>query len=114
MSGIDNYEYLIKEALGEFVDEEYVRDKIFHSDRYAVMRFFDFGEGIADHIEGKDFLVNHPMLIDYQLEVKPGDELKQPKYGRLRPGHFIIGGDGKANVESEANKIIETVKVVYK
>lgn len=114
MSGVDNYEYLIKEALGESVDEDYVKNISFSKDKYAVMRFFDFGEGVVDDIVGRDFLENHPMLIDYQLEVKPGDELKQPKYGRLRPGHFIIGGDGKANVECEANKIIEAVKVIYR
>ena len=114
MSEIDNYEYLIKEALGEKVDEDAVKNKSFSKDKYVVMRFFDFGEGVVDHVEGKDFLINHPMLIDYQLEVKAGDELKQPKYGRLRPGHFIIGGEGKEKVEEEANKIIEKVKVVYR
>ena len=114
MSEIDNYEYLIKEALGESVDEEYVKGKVFSKDKYVVMRFFDFEEGIVDHVDGGDFLINHPMLIDYLLEVKPGDQLKRPEYGRLRPGHFIIGGDGKNNVENEAGKIIEAVKVVYK
>ena len=114
MSGIDNYEYLIKEALGETVDEEAVKNNVFSKDKYVVMRFFDFGEGIVDCVIGKEFLVNHPLLIDYQLEVKPGDVLKKPQYGRLRPGHFIIGGDGKEQVESEAKKIIEAVKVIYK
>lgn len=114
MSEIDNYEYLIKEALGESVDEEYVKGKVFSRNKYVVMRFFDFREGIVDHVEGGDFLRDHPMLIDYQLEVKPGDQLKRPEYGRLRPGHFIIGGDGKSNVENEANMIIDAVKVVYK
>lgn len=114
MSGIDNYDYLIKQALGEEVDEEAVKNHVFSEDKYVVMRFFDFGEGVVDHVEGMDFLTGHPMLIDYQLEVKPGDVLKQPLYGRLRPGHFIIGGDGKEQVEKEAEKIIETVKVVFK
>ena len=114
MSGIDNYEYLIKEALGEAVDEEKVKNQVFSADKYVVMRFFDFGKGIVDHVEGDDFLKNHPMLIDYQLEVKPGDVLRQPEYGRLRPGHFIIGGNGKENVIRESEKIIEAVKVIYK
>ena len=114
MSGIDNYEYLIKEALGETVDENYIRKKVFSNEKYVIMRFFDFGEGIVDFVEGEEYLINHPMLIDYQLKVKPGDELKQPQYGRLRPGHFIIGGDGKENVEAAAKKIIEIVKVVFK
>lgn len=114
MSGIDNYEYLINEALGEDVDEEVVKNNVFSEDKYVVMRFFDFGEGIVDHVEGMDYLKNHPMLIDYQLEVKPNDELKQPDYGRLRPGHFIIGADGKDAVIKEAEKILNSVKVIFR
>ncbi len=114
MSGIDNYEYLIKEALGQSVDEYKVKNLHFSKDKYVVMRFFDFGEGIVERVEGRLFLENHPMLIDYQLKVKPGDVLKQPEFGRLRPGHFIIGGDGKENVEKEASKIIETVRVLFR
>ena len=114
MSGIDNYEYLINEALGESVDEETVRSHIFSNEKYVVMRFFDFGEGTVERVEGKDFLESHPMIIDHQLKIKPGDVLKKPEYGRLRPGHFIIGGEGKEAVEREAKKIIDTVKVVFK
>lgn len=113
MSEIDNYEYLIKEALGEAVDEEAVKNKVFSRDRYVVMRFFDFGEGSVKAVEGLEYLRSHPMLIDYQLEVKAGDILHQPEYGRLRPGHFIIGGDGRENVEKEAAKILEAVKVIF-
>lgn len=113
MSEIDNYEYLIKEALGEPVDEDAVKNKVFASDRYVVMRFFDFGEGKVRSVEGLEYLKSHPMLIDYQLEVKQGDVLHQPEYGRLRPGHFIIGSDGKENVEKEARQIVDAVKVTF-
>ena len=114
MSGIDTYEYLIKEALGEPVNEDVIKEHTFSKNKYVIMRFFDFGEGTVDHIEGADFLKSHPMLIDYQLEVKPGDVLKMPEYGRLRPGHFIIGGESKENVEREAEKIINAVKIIYR
>lgn len=114
MSDIDNYEYLINEALGLTVEEDTVRLHEFSKTKYVVMRFFDFGEGIVERVDGLDFLRNHPMLIDYQLEVKQGDVLKQPAYGRLRPGHFIIGGIDKAAVIDEAEKIIETVRVEFK
>lgn len=114
MSEVDNYDYLIKEALGETVDEEVLKRKVFSVDKYVIMHFFDFGEGVVDYIEGIDFLKNHPMLIDYQLNIASGDELKNPKYGRLRPGHFIIGDCGKEQVEDEATKIINAVKVIFK
>lgn len=114
MSGIDNYEYLINEALGLDVDEDFVKCKTFSEERYVIMRFFDFGTGEVDCVEGIDFLKKHPMLIDYQLKIQPGDKLEQPAYGRLRPGHFIIGGDNKDMVIQEAEKILETVKVRFK
>lgn len=113
MSEIDNYEYLIKEALGQAVDEDLVKNKIFSKNKYVIMRFFDFGEGKVEKVEGLQYLQAHPLLIDYQLEVKQGDVLHQPEYGRLRPGHFIIGGDSKENVEKEAAKILENVKVIF-
>ena len=114
MSGIDNYDYLIREALGEQVDEDRVRNNVFSTNKYVVMRFFDFKEGEVDHVEGIEYLSKHQMLIDYQLNVKTGDILKKPVYGRLRPGHFIIGGNDAEKVREEASKIINTVSVVYK
>ena len=114
MSGIDNYDYLISEALGENVDEDSLKNHRFSEEKYVVMRFFDFGEGTIERVEGLDYLREHPLLLDYQLNVKPGDILTNPKYGRLRPGHFIIGGDGAAYVRGEAEKIIDRVKVIMK
>ena len=113
MSGIDNYEYLIKEALGESVDEDAVRNHVFSQDKYVVMRFFDFGEGTVKRVCGKELLDRHPMMLDYQLKIQPGDILQQPAYGRLRPGHFIIGGEGREKVIAEAEKIIDAVRVEF-
>jgi carbamoyl-phosphate synthase large subunit len=113
MSDIDNYDYLIREALGLPVDEDKLNRHVFSESKYVVMRFFDFGEGTVERVDGKEFLCSHPMLLDYQLNVKPGDVLKNPKYGRLRPGHFIIGGEGEDAVRAEAEKIISMVKVKF-
>jgi carbamoyl-phosphate synthase large subunit len=77
------------------------------------MRFFDFGEGTVKSVEGKDFLLSSKNLIDYQLNVKPGDELKNPRYGRLRPGHFIIGNEDYESLKLEAKEIIDKVRVVF-
>ena len=113
MSGVNNYEYLIKEALGESVDEDAVKNNVFNPEKYVVMRFFDFGEGTVKRVHGKELLSEHPMMIDYQLKIEPGDILHQPAYGRLRPGHFIIGGEGKEKVLAEAEKIINSVRVEF-
>ncbi len=113
MSDVDNYEFLIKEALGEEVDDRCLKDKAFSKEKYVIMRFFDFGEGKVKEVQGLDYLRNSKMLIDYQMEVKPGDVLKQPEYGRLRPGHFIIGGDDKESIITEAEQILEKLKVIF-
>ena len=77
------------------------------------MRFFDFGEGRVKSVEGKDFLLASKNLIDYQLNVQPGDELKNPRYGRLRPGHFIIGNEDYESLKLEAQEILDKVKVNF-
>lgn len=113
MSGIDNYEYLIKQALGESVDEDKLKNHSFDRNKCVVMRFFDFGEGIVKEVCGKEYLLNHPNMIDFQLEVKSGDELKNPKYGRLRPGHFIIGAESYEEAQKITADILKKVNVIF-
>ena len=113
MSGIDNYEYYIKSVLGEPVDEEPLKNLHLPEKKAVIMRFFDFGEGTVKSVEGKDFLLSSKNLIDYQLNVKPGDELKNPRYGRLRPGHFIIGNEDYESLKLEAKEIIDKVRVIF-
>lgn len=113
MSEIDNYDYLIKMALGEEVDEEFLKNHQLPKDKAVIMRFFDFGEGTVKAVHGLDVLKNHPHLIDYQLEVKPGDKLCNPKYGRLRPGHFIIGSNDYEMLKKEAEDILKSVYIDF-
>lgn len=110
MSGIDNYEYLIKSALGEKVDEQPLKELCLSEERCVIMRFFDFGEGIVKKVHGMDELQKYDNMLDYQLKISVGDSLKNPKYGRLRPGHFIIGGN---NLETLSRQTKEILKKVY-
>lgn len=112
MSGIDNYNILIEESLRGYVDEKELICHQFPNNRYVIMRFFDFGTGRVKKIEGVEDIKESPMLIDYQWRIKEGDYLSTPEYGRLRPGHFIIGGNEKGAVEKEAKRILERVRVI--
>lgn len=111
MSGIQNYEYLIHEALGEPLDLDALDERVLSPDKYVVMRFFDFGYGTIRAIHGVETLRSHPLMLDWQVNVCPGDVLQRPAYGRQRPGHFIIGGEDREYVEYEAQKLIQTVCV---
>lgn len=113
MSGVDNYEYLINEALGNEVDEEPLKKLSLPKERCVVMRFFDFGEGIVKEVHGREYLKKHENMIDFQLEVKPGDKLENPKYGRLRPGHFIVGAETFEKAQEIAKDILTHVYVEF-
>jgi carbamoyl-phosphate synthase large subunit len=47
------------------------------------------------------------------LEVKPGDKLENPKYGRLRPGHFIVGADTYEEAQQAAADVLKHVYVSF-
>lgn len=113
MSGVDNYEYLIKQALGEKVDYDYISKHKMPKNHCVIMRFFDFGEGIVKAVNGLETLKKYRGLIDYQLDIKNGDKLTNPKYGRLRPGHFIIGGNDLEQLKREENKLLSEVYVTF-
>lgn len=110
MSGVDNYEYFIHQALGEKVDESPLKKLRFKDERCVMMHFFDFGKGIVKSVHGKTYLEKCQGLIDYQFKIMPGDKLESPKYGRQRPGHFIIG---RANYEEAQKAVEDIIKHVY-
>ena len=112
MSGVDNYEYLIRQALGEKVDIP-VFDKEYLENHYSIMRFFDFGKGKIKNVIGREILEQTSNMIDFQLNVKPDQILEDLKYGRMRPGHFIIGGTDFNKLQEQMEFIINNVKVIF-
>lgn len=114
MSGIDNYRYLIKSALGEDVDANELINLKLPQNKCVIMQFFDFGEGVVKKVSGVERLKGSQYLLDYQLNVSQGSILEIPRYGRLRPGHFIIGSDNYVELSKEANEILKAVKIYFK
>lgn len=113
MSGVDNYEYLIKSALGEPVDEEPLTHLKLPENRYVIMRFFDFGNGRIKEIHGIDDLENNKYMMDYRIAAKPGDDIKSPQFGSQRPGHFIVCGDDFSVLQKEVHHILSTVYATF-
>lgn len=112
MSEVDNYEYLIRSALGEKIEVD-PQEWELPKNKCVIMRFFDFGEGTVKSIKGKEYLTQNHNVLDYQLEIKIGDTLKNPKYGRLRPGHFTIGGNNLEKLQEEMNVILSKVTISF-
>lgn len=112
MTGVDNYEYLIRQALGETVRQPFF-DRNYLETHYSIMRFFDFGKGTVCQVSGKELLNDSEGIIDYQLNVKPGQVLEDLKYGRMRPGHFIIGGTDYEKLQEQMNFLLENIRVTF-
>ena len=113
MSEIDNYDYYIRNALGEKTDISRLVNLKLPKEKCVIMRFFDFGAGTVKQLHGLDFLKNSPNMIDFQMEVKKGDVLTVPEYGRQRPGHFTIGSCDLKSLQMQAERIVERVFVTF-
>ncbi len=112
MTGIDNYEYLISQSLGETLEYP-IFDKEYLENHYCIMRFFDFGKGKVKDIIGRELLENTKNMIDFQLNVKSGQTLEDLKYGRMRPGHFIIGGNNREDLLKQMNYLVENIRIIF-
>lgn len=111
MSDVDNYLYLIRQALGE--DVELPDNMCENKNKCVIMRFFDFGEGRVKKIHGSDILKNNPYVIDYQFNIQEGQLLSNPKYGRLRPGHFIIGNEDMEELKKVESDIVNNIQIEF-
>lgn len=113
ISGIDNYRYLINDATGVTNDDHELTNYRFPEDNYAIMRFFDFGTGTVEELEGVEFLKNSPFLLDYNLELKKGDQIAEPRFGSMRAGHFTIVGHDMQELQREYKNILDKVHVKF-
>ena len=56
---------------------------------------------------------NHKNMMDYILNIKPGDVLEVPECGALRPGHFLICGTNIKELNQELENILKNVYVTF-
>lgn len=113
ISGVDNYKYLINSVIGAPNDEEPLKTLKLPEDNYAIMRFFDFGSGTVKRVNGMKALKNSPYMLDYNLDLKAGEQIEVPQFGSMRPGHFTIAGHDMNALQKEYNHILNTVKVEF-
>lgn len=113
MSGYDNYEALIKMALGEKdIKEPTIAPKL--KNRCAVLEFFDApGKGgVVKAIEGEELLKNHPNVLSYKFNFKVGDTIKQAICDTARIGFYIAYADSREELKKLMQRIKEEVKFI--
>lgn len=114
MSGYDNYEALVKMALGEQIKNVPAVDPTLKN-RCAVLEFFDApGEGgVVTKIEGEDFLKENKNILSYKLNFQVGDKILPAICDTARIGFYIAYADSREELVSLMNEIKEKVKFIY-
>lgn len=114
MSGYDNYEALIRMALGETVEKvPTVNHKL--KNRCAVLEFFDAPDngGVVTRIEGEDFLKENKNILSYKLNFQVGDKILPAICDTSRIGFYIAYGENREELMELMNEIKEKVKFIY-
>lgn len=114
MSGYDNYEALIKMALGETIEKvPTVNHKL--KNRCAVLEFFDAPDngGVVTRIEGEDFLKENKNILSYKLNFQVGDKILPAICDTSRIGFYIAYGENREELMELMNEIKEKVKFIY-
>lgn len=113
MSGYDNYEALIKMALGETdVKEPTILPEL--RNRCAVLEFFDApGKGgVVKAIEGEEFLKNNPQVLSYKFNFKVGDTIQQAVCDTARIGFYIAYADSREELKQLMQEIQKKVMFI--
>lgn len=90
MSGVDNYDYIVKKHLNiEFDDTLSVNPDLI--DRCCVLKFFDTPDrgGIVKHIHGLDFIKGNSNVLDCKLNFGIGDYIEPARDDASRIGYYI-------------------------
>lgn len=114
MSGIDNYEYLIKSCLDNNCPANVAPD--LDNDRTAVLQFLDLPceGGIVREIKGEDYLRSDPRIKSFHLNFKVGDYIHQPENDSVRIGYYIICANSHAEYRKVEEKIKKEFQIILK
>jgi len=110
MSGIDVNELLIRCAMGERIREIWPERR----DVHVVLDLLLFSAGRVDSIEGVDMVLSDPRVIDFGVNFKPGDEIREPADDRSRHAHLIARGKSRSEIDEICRKVRDTIRVTYR
>ena len=113
LSGYDNYDALIRMALGETIYEiPSVPSSL--RNRSAVLEFFDVPEkgGVVTAIQGVDILRGSKNILSYKFNFKIGDTIRQAENDSARVGYYIAYAESRQELMDVMDKIKKEVRIV--
>lgn len=114
MSGVDNYKFLIENALG--IDNNIpIEINSHYKNRCAVLKFLDINtnDKPIKAIKGVDEIRENPYVIDLGLDFSVGDILKNAKDDRSRVGYYIAYGESEQELRNLMQWIETNLKIVF-
>lgn len=114
MSGVDNYKFLIENALG--IDNNIpIEINSHYKNRCAVLKFLDINTNDKQikAIKGVDEIRENPYVIDLGLDFSVGDILKNAKDDRSRVGYYIAYGESEQELRNLMQWIETNLKIVF-
>lgn len=113
VSGFDVYEALVTCLEGR--EKEIDVKQVHPMRRSAELHFFDFGDGVIEHVEGVEAVKAMPGVAYADLEVlQEGVELHSCKDDRSRQCFVIVFAENADELKNTLNAIYQTLKVTMK
>jgi biotin carboxylase len=109
LTGIDVSAWLIRGALG-------VQDGSALAPRrglHGALHFLMFPSGVVSAVRGIDEAGSVPGVIDVCVEAAPGDMIGQVRDGRSRPGHLLVSGQTREDVQRVIARVRDLVRIDY-
>lgn len=113
VSGFDVYEALVTCLDGR--EKEIDVKQVHPLHRSAELHFFDFGDGVIEHVEGVEAVKAMPEVAYADLDVlQEGIELHSCKDDRSRQCFVIVFAENAEELKNTLNAIYLTLKVIMK
>lgn len=109
MSGINSNEIYINSLLG--VKQDVAID--YSVEKYAILGFFDFGQGVVSGITGMEDALRLEGVVDIGLNFKVGDSIGEALDDRSRVGYYILHADSYDGLRSLEQRVKETICISY-
>lgn len=110
MSGVDNYQILVEQALGS--EKDYiVTPRKEYKHRKAVLEFLAFPEGTVESVRGVEEAKKLPGVVELRLNFKEGDILHNASDDRSRSGFFIAWAESEDALEKLRAEVKRTLRV---
>jgi biotin carboxylase len=109
LTGIDVSAWLIRRALGVRDDGALVPRRGSH----GALHFLMFPSGMVSAVRGVDEARSVPGVIDVCVEPVPGDMIGQVRDGRSRPGHLLVSGPTREDVQRVIARVRDLVRIDY-